>query len=275
MANVLVVFVPRSGSTIIGDLLAYKYGGVNFDEILQGGIREALKKKLPEDIKKIIKINNIYARRQKTFDGSLSKRQITVMDFEIYQTCFAMIKHCVKKYPVIVKWYPNAFPGKDFIEWAIENKFEIYFVGRRNYEDQVYSYLLARHKRLFYKKITDNSEDLDLAFMNSNNFKQLKFEPSEISLPEALDYLTILHSIQLSWHAITKIYGHYGKIIYYEDYIAKEDFHEIGVDNEMYLNYKKQDWFIRPTAQYEVGKEILNWPDIIKMAKRNFEMPYV
>ena len=25
----------------------------------------------------------------------------------------------------------------------------------------------------------------------------------------------------------------------------------------------------------EHGKEILNWPDIIKMAKRNFEMPYV
>lgn len=270
MANALIIFTPRSGSTIVSDLLSFKYNGVNLDEIFQGTVREPLKTKLPQDIRKLIEINKINERRRQQSRKD-QRDKYNLQNFTIHETCLALVKHCITKYPTIIKLYPTykSFPGKALVEWAIDNNFEVYFTTRRNYEDQLYSYLLALQKARSFK------EDVDQAFLNTNSSKERKFEPIAIPPPKVFDSLMTMYNIQMHWYAMSKMYGNYGKVIYYEDHLAEGRFHEIGVDQEMYNNYIKQELFLRPSPAYTVGEEILNWPDIIEIANKNFRMPYV
>ncbi len=275
MANVLVVFTPRSGSTIISDLLAYKYNAINLDEMLDSTIRSVLYDKIPEDIKVILRERSLL---EQVPDPTTNKDRYSYHYnvFSKYNKRVEFVKEVTQKYPIVIKYYPTAsLPGIGLVEWAIENNFELYFASRRNFKKQLYSLLLAGVKTNFYKK-AKRAGKLEIpeinGFLNTKGSLNVSF-PSVIVPPEqAIEQIVKLTIINNLWKSYVSAYGKYGKVMYYEDTIVKGDYSLLDVSNDLLQAYAKEEISLRPTHRYNVGDQISNWQEILEITKQ-YEVP--
>lgn len=277
MANVLVVFTPRSGSTIVSDLLAYKYNAINLDEVLDTTIRGVLYDKIPEDIKAILKERSLLDPQPNP--TTKKERDSYFYDtFNLYKKRFEFVKETAQKYPIVIKYYPTAMlPGIGLVEWAIENDFELYFVSRRSFNKQLYSMLLAEVKTNFFKKARKAGK-LEIpgidGFLNTKGSSNVSFPPVNVPLEQAVEHIVKLTVINNMWKAYVNAYGRYGKVMYYEDTIVRGDYSLLGVDNELLQAYGKEEISLRPTHRYNVGDQITNWQEILKIATL-YEVPNI
>ena len=275
MANVLVVFTPRSGSTIISDLLAYKYNAINLDEMLDTTIRGVLYDKLPEDIKVILKEQSLLDLPPNP--TSKKERDSYFYDtFNLYNKRFEFVKDTAQKYPIVVKYYPTAMlPGIGIVEWAIENNFELYFVSRRNFKKQLYSTLLAEVKTNFYKK-AKKAGRLEIpeisGFLNTKGSLNVSFPSVDVPPEQVIEQIVKLTVINNMWKAYVNAYGKYGKVMYYEDTIVRGDYSLLDISPDLLRAYGKEEISLRPTHRYNVGDQISNWQEILEMAKQ-YEVP--
>lgn len=275
MANVLVIFTPRSGSTIVSDLLAYKYNAINLDEILDTTIRGVLYNKIPEDIKVMLKERSLLD--QPSAPRTAKERQSYFYDaFNQFNKRFQFVKEVAQKHPVVIKYYPTAMlPGIGIVEWAIENNFELYFVSRRNFKKQLYSILLAEAKTNFYKKATKAGK-LEIpeisGFLNTKGTLNISFPPVNISYEYAVEQIVKLTVINNLWKAYVNAYGKYGKVMYYEDTIVRGDYSLLDINANLLQAYGKEEISLRPTHRYNVGDQISNWQQVLEIAKQ-YEVP--
>lgn len=262
MANVLIVFTPRSGSTIIGDLLAYKNNGINLDEILTGFVKGPLKEKIPTEVSKLLTLREL---SKKAADS-----QYWNTFFDYHNHGLEFLKEVVYSYPIVLKYYPIvAVPGVKLIEWAINNKFELYFTYRENFEQQLYSMILADVKERVYtnaKKAGKLVTHEHAGHLNMKGGIDVKFPPVQYPMADAYHMLIKLSSIKVLWESYVKQYGKYGKVICYEETVAKKDFSMIGITPEQFNQYQAQDKSLRPSFEYKLGKQLTNWDEISELA---------
>lgn len=275
MANALVVFTPRSGSTIISDLLAYKYNALNLDEFIDARIRSVLYDNIPEDIKIVIEERSLLSEvpTPKTPQESQLYYYRVLNNFK---KKFEFVKEIAQKYPVVVKYYPTAvLPGIKFVEWAIENNFELYFISRRNFHKQLYSLLLAHTKSRLYKA-ANKAGKLKLsgmdAYLNVKGNLNVSFPPQKLALHTATEEIVKLTIMNNLWRSYINAYGKYGKVMYYEDTVVKGDYSLLNISSDLLQAYAKEKNSLRPTQKYNIGDQITNWQEILEIAQY-YEVP--
>ena len=273
MANALIVLTPRSGSTIASDLLAYKYNAINLDEMLYGSIRSVLYDKIPEDIKLILNDQSILEVFRIQDPTNKKQRQSFIYDnLQYHNKRVDFLKEVCKKHSVVVKYYPTMMaPGVNIIEWAIKNNFELYFLSRRSFEKQLYSYTLADIKSIFFRKAKAAGK-LQLneyaGYLNLKNTPKVVFPPQTFSIERATENIVKLMTINNLWKMYLNAYGKYGKLMYYEDTVAKGNFSQLNISNEMIQAYCGKEFSLRPSHKYSVGEQIINWQEILEIAKQ-------
>lgn len=257
MANALIVFTPRSGSTVAGDVLAYKYNALYLDELTTGNIRSPFFEKLPGNVQLKLKQLNLVRNNTRT-----APNWSTI--YQKYKLSSSFIEHLHKTNSVVLKYFPNSIiPGTRTIQWAIDNNFELYFVTRRNFQQQLYSYLLAEHRQLVYKQTNNNKE----AFVNTKSSPVYQHKPSKMGAQQALALITTLCNSLSLWESYRTKFGYYSKTVLYEDNLANNNLCEFGISEDLFNSYNKQNDSIRPTDSYSVGSDIINWYDIVQMAR--------
>lgn len=273
MANALIVFTPRSGSTIVGDLLAYKNNAINLDEILTGGtVRGLLREKLPTDINNLLMSKGLAKRAAGLQRDENNSDVVKYWNnlFDYYKDGLEFIKEVGVSYPVVLKYYPiAALPGVKLIEWAINNNFELYFTYRENFEQQLYSMILADVKEKFYDKVKKAGKltmHKHAGYLNMKGGRRVVFPPVQYTRSEAIHMTVKLSTIGVLWESYVKQYGKYGKVICYEETIAKNDFSVIGITPEEFSQYQAQDKSLRPSFEYELGKQLTNWDEVTELA---------
>lgn len=266
MGNALIIFTPRSGSTIAAELLAYKYKSINLDELVTGQLRGVIRDRLPPDVKELVLQSEILNEDIKIPDDNLSNT------YKLFHKRFDTIKQIQKKHPVVLKYFPTfSTPGVGIIEWATLNNFEIYFVTRRSAEEQLYSYLLANSKESFYKsaKRAGRLKIYEYAgFLNVKNAPRVVFPPVTITEERALNLILTLCGINNTWTAYYNKFKDYGKVVYYEDGIVRGDFSEFGINSELYKDYSLEPKSLQPTYEYSIGDQISNWNDMLEIFKQ-------
>lgn len=270
--NSLIIFTPRSGSTIIGDLLAYKNNAINLDEIITGSMRYPFQEKLPDDVNKIIRDKDFVNKATALMEEQHSKDAPTYWNnmFSFYQERMEFLRDVTKAHNVVVKYYPIvALPGVKLIEWAVQNDFDIIFSYRKNFEEQLYSLVLADVKERFYKNLYKSGKLTmykNAGYLNIKGSRKIVFPPVYYSRPQALQVIVKLTNIRTLYNTYINQFGMYGKVVCYEDTIAKNDFSSIGITAEEYAAYQIKDKSLRPTYDYEIGKQITNWEEVLEIA---------
>lgn len=259
MDNTLIVFTPRSGSTFVGDVISYKNNALFLDELITGNIRLPLLNKLPVSIQHKLK-------HQQLIKGSdINSRPDWNQLHGKYNNSLSLIKQLAAEQAVTVKYFPNSLiQGTQLVEWAIDSKFKIFFVSRRNFERQLYSFLLAEYKQRVNKTamgVVDSS-----GFVNTGgNNKPLPV--TRLTPNHMLGAITTLCNGINLWHMYLRQYGAYGKTVYYEDSIFENYLDEFDISDQVLEQYKQQTNSIKPTEPYRVGEHFDNWSDIVRIAK--------
>lgn len=235
-----------------------------------GHIRGVLYDKLPKDVKQWV-VDSKIRELSAVFNSNASLDFAKIYDF--YNISIPLIQRISNNYPTVIKYYPAYVPGVKLIEWAKNNNFEIYFVTRRNFDEQLYSYMLADTKARFYNKIRDEKK-VNLkgiaGFLNTNRTPKVVFPAKEIPKDIAVGNIITLCSIISGWHSYLASFREYGKIVYYEDSVAVNDFNAFGITDEMFQRYCKLNHSLRPTHSYTIGEQISNWDEILEISKHYY-----
>jgi len=141
VANCIIFFTPRTGSSILADLLAFKYNAWNLDEILSHQIRSQILNKLPPRVVDFIKQGNFNARVN--LNNKRPEDFYYEMSNEIIRA-FSFAADLAQYNDVVLKCYtyPAALPHK-ILQLAIQYNFEIYFLYRSNKVEQMRSLVTA------------------------------------------------------------------------------------------------------------------------------------
>lgn len=267
MASSLIVFTPRSGSTIVAELLAYKHNSINLDEILTGRIRGVLRNKLHPDAEQLL--STTQSDDLLVTHGYLNTQQGSIEDYNICNKRFEASKLIYSTNNIVLKYYPNFHtPGVKIVQWAIDNNFEIYFLTRKSPEEQLYSYVLAHAKENFYRA-AQRAGRLSMhhyaGFLNIKNAPRVVFPPTTVEKKHALDIVCTLCSINNAWQAYYNRFKHCGKLVYYEDSILKKDFSDFGVSAKIYNQYSSQQLSVQPSHEYNMGSQITNWDELLEI----------
>lgn len=267
MASSLIIFTPRSGSTIAAELLAYKHKAINLDEMITGQIRGVLLNKLSQDIKRLIYDSRVLNQDVNYLFKDGEENIVDV--YNIYKKRFNLAKQIHNKHSIVFKYFPYfSLPAVKILDWAKDNNFEIYFLTRKSGEDQLYSYLLAHAKERFYKNARQAGK-LDMpnyaGFLNVKSSPRVEFPPISFGEESALTLISVLCGINNTWTAYYNKFKDYGKLVYYEDSIGKGNFTDFGITPNMYSKYSAQPNSIRPTHEYTVGSQISNWNEMLEI----------
>ena len=253
MANSLIFFTPRTGSSILADLLAFKYAAWNLDEILSHQVRPQIINKLPTSVIDRIKGGRFNARER--YKGKSSDSFYQLMCGEVLRS-INFVKQLSNENDIVIKCYtyPAALPRR-VIELAIDNNFEIYFLHRSNIEEQMYSIAAAVLKEK-HNKTTPWS-----AHVHTNK-TQLPNTPPQVYSKKQMHTMAYQIGIAIhTWNTLQKVYGHYGVTACYEDTIAKNDFSFAKISDSIIDQYKLQSEYLVPTKD-KVENFILNWEEL-------------
>lgn len=231
--------------------------------------------KIPEDVKTALTERSLL---EQVPDPTNNKEKFSYLYnvFNQYNKRFEFVKEVSQKHPIVIKYYPTApMPGIGIVEWAIENNFELYFITRRSFKKQLYSYMLAEAKTNFYRG-AKKAGRLDVpefaGYLNTRGGINVAFPPVNVPLEQAIENIVKLTAINSMWKIYADAYGKHGKVMYYEDTIVKGDYSQLDMNSELLQAYGKEDISLRPTHRYNVGEQISNWEQVLEIAKQ-YEVP--
>lgn len=272
MGNALIIFTPRSGSTIAAELLAHKHRAINLDEFMTGDIRPAIRNKLP--VKFIEAVDNFRSINPKLSDKkevNMNQMQKLVYAFEVYQERFKFITQLNQYNNIVLKYYPSfGSPGVKLTQWAIDNNFELYFVKRRCIEEQLYSCLLADSKENFYKAAKAAGRlqiPTGAGFINTKSTPRVVFPPVELTDEVILARICDIQAINSSFESYYTKFKDYGTLAVYEDTIVKEDFSQFNISSDVVAEYRSKPGTLTPTHEYVVGSQITNWDHALDLLR--------
>jgi hypothetical protein len=172
---------------------------------------------------------------------------------------------------LVIKYYPAlASPGITFIEWAIENNYNIYFTKRRCIEDQLYSYLLADVKETFYRSAVKAGK-LDIekgaGFINTKSTPKVVFPKVTLRDDTIISRMCDLLSLNVIFDSYFNKFKDHAKLVVYEDTIAKNDFTTFGISDNLAQSYFQGENSLRPTTKSSIGEQFNNWDRVLEILK--------
>ncbi len=271
MASSVIVFTPRSGSTIAAELLAYKNKAINLDEFMAGNIRKPLFKRLPPNIKDSITDSKLLNDDCTELRATMTESEKFLLNFDLYKRRSQYMKNLHDSNNLVIKYYPAlASPGITFIEWAIENKYTIYFTKRRCIEDQLYSYLLADVKETFYRSAVKAGKlniEKGAGFINTKSTPKVVFP--KVTLPDdiIISRMCDLLSLNIIFNSYFDKFKDHARLVVYEDTIAKNDFTTFGISGNLAQSYFQGENSLRPTTKSSIGDQFNNWDRVLEILK--------
>lgn len=257
MANCLILFTPRTGSSILADLLAFKYNAWNLDEILSHQIRPQVLNKLPPRVVTLLKQGNFNARVN--LNGKGPDEFYYEMSKEVIRA-FSFAADLAQYNDIVLKCYtyPAALPHK-ILQLAIQHNFEIYFLYRSNKTEQMLSLVTAMAKE-------KNNKQPWSGHIYTNKTKPSDSQPMMYDEKSMHNLCYQIGSSIHTWHYLHDNYKQYGVTMCYEDTIAKGDFTSASISKELFEQYLEQDEHLIPTRDKNL---VTNW-DKIKPIIENY-----
>lgn len=255
MANTLVFFTPRSGSSYVNDLLSLQHNNINLDEFIHSRVRGSYFDRLPKDVKLIVsqlQQRTIFDYKDQAEAAVEFNKRVRSVDF--MSTARGISLKCIPVSPTI--------PVQQFIQHCIDKQYEVYFVYR-SVEHQVYSFLCSRIRAAIAEQ---NNIPNETAFVNFKNAKaQYQFEPLEFPIKQALVDMENLQRYWRVWISYNTVFKNYVKTFSYEQFLTNPllaDIQQQTIDN-----YNSRNDVIQPSNIGPVGSLITNWDQIVEYIK--------
>jgi hypothetical protein len=271
------MFLPRSGSTILNELLAYKYQNSNLDEFMTPHSRVR------------VPIDGLAPRNQIVEDAiSHCNRGVIEIPRGLKPTQYAESLHPVffrmQKERLVKKLIQDghsismkdqatpAHPGTDYngmIRWCIDNNVEMYFTFRRDFEAMLYSLFVIVNRVAHIRKViadpTWQKPDEDLKHLDAAYATRSDVEYSVDTPPVELTeedfwrvYRYFVHEVY-NFKALYYTYKNYATTICFEDIADTSDFSKAGITPELYNSYNQIKFHMMKTPPYEIGHYITNF----------------
>ena len=242
--NTLTIFSPRTGSTILNELLAFHYRNIDLDEFVSGAIRQGtlngyvknIPKPVRDDLKNILDSDSSFGLRKPRIDYVLSLKE---------------------------SWSAKCIGGSDnklsgyFIEHALKQGTRIFYTCRRDLKSQCWSMIMAglRHRHIDSGKITDR-----MAYVSVNTIPYPELHPSKIDVEFAKGNIRNIVSTAAEARKLYERFG--GTMVVYEDTIQKGDFSICDITEKTVDSYNKLKTRLEKPPQIQPEQYVTNWKEI-------------
>lgn len=245
MSN-LILFTPRSGSTILCELLSYSQNTINLGEGIHSIIRGynyntklSQETNLYKEFSKFSLTGNFHNLKtrgsdHKGFDSNQQKRinLLKASNFNWTAKCN------MEKFLINI----------DFIDYCVDNGVNVYITHRRNILDQFISHINTRYRgELDQGGPTDKGyiftkQDIDTATSATRRYSELIVPFSWL-----YRYTDIFLNQLLMWRALYERYKDKIIVVSYEDNIKPMDLTKFGITDDFIKKYHTNVNHLKPT----------------------------
>jgi hypothetical protein len=248
--NTITIFSPRTGSTILNEMLSFHRKNIDLDEFVSGSIRNgtliSYVKNIPvsvrNDLMQMLKTNNKFGLDKNNIDYVLALEN---------------------------SWSAKCIAGYDhlscyFIETALKQNTELFYTKRRDIKAQCWSMIMAGVRS---KQIKDKP---NLAYVSLNVDSYPEIQPVYVDPIAAKTSIENIVSLSKEVNSLYDRFG--GTMMVYEDTIDRGDFSLCGISNNSVESYKKLKIRLkRPEPRYP-EQHAINWKEIDELIENNIQV---
>lgn len=245
--NTLTIFSPRTGSTILNELLSFQYKNLDLDEFVSGALRKGtlheyvrnIPQSVRDEIKQVLKTDASF---------SLSRRRV---DYVL------RLEH---------NWSAKCLVMKDvelteyFIQNALKQNTKIFYTCRKDVKAQCWSMIMGRIRS---KKIYNAKEKERLAYVSTIKYPYPDIVPSAFDGNEAKEIANAIISAGINVKSLYERFG--GTLVVYEDTIQKQDFSSCDITEETIRSYSKLKQRLEKPPTILPEQYVTNWKEIDEM----------
>lgn len=252
--NTLVIFSPRTGSTILNELLAFQQQNVDLDEFLSSSIRLGTQgvfvNNIPTDIlDEVRRLNSRYKGYTPHKTNFLPK--INEYGYNWSAKCYAYNKDTVKY----------------IIETVVNSETELFFTRRNSLKQQCWSAIMAEVREEEIKN-TD-TWSLHSSHVHTNKHKYPEIKLTQLDIRKAA---RTIKSIILSTNMVEELYKEFGgNMMVYEETIKLGDFSLAGISDESIQKYNALRVRMIKPDQILPEKYFSNYDEIDSLIERLIE----
>lgn len=243
MKSNLVIFIPRSGSMLLSDLLAHHTNTTYLSEawkLTPNDINlsflnfEAMSKQDTRLFAKYLSEHKARRERMKSATGWTAKLHIV----------------------------PALSNGRDFVEYCVNDpNVDVWLTHRSNLHDQFLSLVNAGYRQ---EVIRDESG----GFIFTNKTKVANFDMINWGRQDIMGTLQNFIYMLIMWRNMFDMYGDQINVVNYERHIKPLDLTSFSIDNISISNYFKRDRHFVPTPKnVSVFREQEVWNECVEILK--------
>jgi len=250
--NTLVIFSPRTGSTILNELLAFQHNNVDLDEFLSSSIRLGTRGVL---------VNNI----PKDIIDELRRLNVRYKNYSPYKTNF-LPKINLSGHTWSAKCYAhNIDTVRYIIDTVVNSDTKLLFTKRNNLKQQCWSAIMAEARQT--ELIINNTLNSYSSHIHTNKHKYPEIKQTKLDTKTAS---RTIKTIILSANIVDEIYKEFGGIMMpYEETINISDFSLAGVTNETLQEYNNLELKMIKPIKINPEDYFSNYDEIDALVERN------
>lgn len=236
--NTLTIFSPRTGSTILNEMLAHKHRNIDLDEFVSGSVRNGTLSSYVKNIPVSVRHNLMQMLKTNSKFG-LDKDKIDyVLSLEN-------------------SWSAKCIAGSDylsyyFIETALNQNTRLFYTKRKDIKAQCWSMIMAGVRSRQIKS------HLAYISLNSNSYPEIH--------PVCVDKIAAKKSVEnivFMSKQVDMLCGRFGgTVMIYEDTIYREDFSSCGITDKDVISYKKLKLRLERPHHRNPEQYVTNWKEI-------------
>lgn len=240
MANNLILFTNRSGSTVLCDILSYANDTVNLGEGLQSVARSYNFNKeyhRETDLYKLFSqkhISSIYhnpATRGSDHVGYFAEKDKRTSILKTTSTPWTVKENTDKQLMDI-----------NFIDYCCKNvNTNVYLTHRKNIVDQFVSKINARYRSEILK------QKLGTEFIYTNNDVPPIYNEMKINFHWLYMYTNVFIGQLMMWRIVYEMFRPHLQIVSYDNHIKPMNFEQFGISKETVEAYKSENQHLVPT----------------------------
>ena len=246
--NTLVIFSPRTGSTILNELLAFQQQNVDLDEFLSSSIRLGTQgvfvNNIPTDIlDEVRRLNSRYKGYTPHKTNFLPK--INEYGYNWSAKCYAYNKDTVKY----------------IIETVVNSETKLFFTQRNNLKQQCWSAIMAEVREEEIRNNVKLSSHSSHVHTNKHKYPDIKL--TRLNIRKAA---RTIKTIILSANIVQEMYKEFGgTMLVYEETINIGDFSLAGITDESLQKYNALQLRMTKPSQISPEKYFSNYEEIDKL----------
>lgn len=246
--NTLTVFSPRTGSTIVNELLSFKHNNVDLDEFLSANIRLGTRGIQLENIPPVLldelrRIRNRYKGYNPHKTNFLHR--INELDYVWSAKCFVN---------------NNLDTAKYILEELTSENTGLFYTKRNDVKAQCWSFIMAEYRD---RQLTQKNMLKYSAYIHTNIHPYQKLDPIK------LDRKTVTRSVGTivsSRNNVDLLFSEFGGTsVVYEDTVSKDDYSVLGITPAIFNDYRNlRIHMVKPTYIHP-GEYFTNWKEVDDM----------